>query len=543
MGNQEIMSPSVQALTARCFSPFGGRDLIQLAIVVAITALVYQFLKHAMLVIENRWPPGLFAVLGGVFLLGLAHARWTYAGLSPAYRILLSGTALVLAFYCATAYWLFPSDAEWQIVMALYVSQAVAVCSGIGALWRPVLALVPGVYVLLAKAWTKLLAPLPELSATDYMPLVDCVAFLSLGLIAFRVLSRQWLFSRSLSRVDEEAATRMLFLIAVGIHLGNYFHSAMAKLLLPGGAILWVFDNATHNLIPVTLDGGFLPIGHWPVLSAWTYDTFAKIVSLSNAIILIGQLAAVVAVLRARWIIGITVFYDFTHVVIFLVSGILFWKWILLNGVIVAAAAKLRGSELSRSEIVAASLAVVLGTTCFFAARLGWYDTSAYNRASIYAVTKSGQEVAVPTNYFLGASVSFAQMRLGSPEPDQHLPTLTWGSTTSPKIVRAARACDFTHMPLGNPYPFEASQFTQLIRRHHQTMLSHVDADGHFAYDWYPHHIWSNPFLFRPFATLDIRSILAYRYVVEAVCLDFSGGKMRRRVLHRSEALIEVGNE
>jgi hypothetical protein len=335
----------------------------------------------------------------------------------------------------------------------------------------------------------------------------------------------------------------MLFLIAVGIHFGNYFHSALAKLLLPDGPILWAIDNSTNNLISVTLDGGFLPIGHWPELTALLHDSFAKIVVLSNATILLGQLAAIVAVLRARWIIAITVFYDITHVVIFLVSGILFWKWILLNAVIVAAAASLRGQKFSRLEMVAASLAVVFGITSFFAARLAWYDTSAYNRASIYAVTGSGQEVEVPSNYFLGASVAFAQMRLGSPEPNLHLPTLTWGSTVDPQIVRAARECNFSRLEPGNPYPFHAAEVARLIRQHHRAMLSHVSAAGHFAYDWYPHHIWSNPLLFRQFATVDMRSILAYRYVVEAVCVDFSDGRLRRRVLHRSEALIEAPNE
>jgi hypothetical protein len=479
-------------------------------------------------------------VFAGILLLSVSQRRLTYVGLSPAYRILLSGTALVLSLYSATAYWLFPPETGWQLVLALYFSQATAVGAGILALWRPTFALVPGVYILIAKAWIKILAPLPLLTPTDYMPLVDNVAFLTLGLIAFRVLSRRPLFRRDSLGIDPAVATRMLFIVAVGIHFGNYFHSAIAKLMLPGGPFLWALDNSTHNLISVTFDSGFLPIGHWPELTAWVHDSFAKIVTLSNTIILVGQLAAIVAVLRARWIIGITIFYDFAHVAIFLVSGILFWKWILMNAVIVAAAARLRRHEFSKAEIVAASLAVVFGATCFFAARLAWYDTSAYNRSAVFAVTKSGQEVEVPSNYFLGASVTFAQMRLGSPEPNRHLPTLTWGSTTNPQIVQAARACDFSRLAPGNPYPFHGAEVARLIRQHHRTMLKYVGGDGLFAYDWYPHHIWNNPLVFRQFATVDIRSILAYRYVVEAVCLDFSGGRMERRVLHRSEALIEA---
>jgi hypothetical protein len=540
------MQPSAQPIGMKHFGDSQWSNFARLAVVVASAAAAYQLLKRVMLASEAGWPEGLFVIFGGVFLLSLAYRHLTYTGLSPAFRILLSGTALVLAFYSATAYWLLPPETEWYLVMALHVSQAVAVCAGIAALWRPVFALVPGVYVLLAKAWLKALAPLPLLTATDYMPLVDNVAFLSLGLIAFHELSKQRLlsyFNGDSPSIDPAIGTRMLFLVAVGIHFGNYFHSALAKLLLPGGPILWAIDNSTHNLISVTLDGGFLPIGHWPELAAWVHDTFAKIVVLSNIVILIGQLAAVVAVLRTRWIIGITVFYDITHVVIFLVSGILFWKWILMNAVIVAAALRLRLQELSRAEIAAASLAVVFGAISFFAARLAWYDTPAYNRASVYAVTRSGLEVEVPTNYFLGASVTFAQMRFGSPEPNRHLPTLTWGSTVDPKVVLAARDCDFSQLKPGNPYPFHAAEITRLIRQHHRTMLSHVSAGGHFAYDWYPHHIWANPLLFRQFATVDIRSILAYRYVVEAVCVDFSDGRLRRRVLHRSEALIEAPNE
>src|SRR3546814_11027254 len=84
----------------------------------------------------------------------------------------------------------------------------------------------------------------------------------------------------------------------------------------------------------------------------------------------------------------ITVFYDITHVVIFIVSGILFWKWILMNLAIVAAFTSLRHQRFDGFVRLVGVVAVIGGTLVFFAARLAWYDTPALNRSEERRVGK-----------------------------------------------------------------------------------------------------------------------------------------------------------
>jgi len=64
-----------------------------------------------------------------------------------------------------------------------------------------------------------------------------------------------------------------------------------------------------------------------------------------------------------------------------------------------------------------------------------------------------------------------------------------------------------------------------LIRTQHLYILQNVNDQGRIFYDAYPHHIWSNPFMYKEFYKLDKRDIVSYKYVIQAVCLDYKDGQ------------------
>ena len=236
----------------------------------------------------------------------------------------------------------------------------------------------------------------------------------------------------------------------------------------------------------------------------------------------------------------ITAFYDLTHVVIFVVTGIFFWKWILLNTILLLSLRYVRDADIRPVVRMLGPLFVVGGTLVFFAARLGWYESHALNDHYFVAETQRGVKYRVPSNFFLGASVTVAQQVLGSLSAPV-FPTLVWATTFSNDVRRSAeREC--ASQPLGDKraYRGRENQIRRFVEQHHAHILALSDRNGRVAYDWYPHHIWSNPFMFGDFNRLDKRTIVRYWYVVEPKCIDAQNDPLQPLIRGHHEFEIPV---
>lgn len=216
------------------------------------------------------------------------------------------------------------------------VARYMAFASAVMALWRPAFALLPILYTTWRKA-VDIESTGIDVSPTDYMPVLEVgwillVAFLSIRLV-------------QIVRVLEPGQKSTLYLwtliAAIGAHFGNYFYSGVAKLLLDGGASSWVLENNTANIMLASWQAGFLPIAAWPAFAQGVSEVVQDHVVVINALVLAGQLLSVLFIARPALIIALTVFYDLMHLTIYALSGIFFWKWIILNLLIIGAVSKL----------------------------------------------------------------------------------------------------------------------------------------------------------------------------------------------------------
>lgn len=217
----------------------------------------------------------------------------------------------------------------------------------------------------------------------------------------------------------------------------------------------------------------------------------------------------------------------------------MFWKWIILNFIIVGAASTLAGKKQTRFEKVLGPALVIGGTLIFFAARLAWYESPAVNHAYFIAVDDAGHEHKVPSNYFGATSVTVAQNRLGVPGPIA-FPTSTWGTTSSYAAMRAAYNCAFTREQMIPRLKTSPAQVERFVRMHHQAVLERADEKGLISYDRYPHHIWSNPWMFDAFYNLDKRRIVAYRYTVDSVCMTYIDGHPKLHMINQDQMTVPV---
>ncbi|WP_417667164.1 hypothetical protein [Roseibium sp.] len=490
---------------------------------------------------------GLWTIQGlpiAAFALALLLRNVKAGDVATPFRLLNGGLAVILGTYGLLSPISYPvGEAFVSDTMLLWFSIASFLQLGCGvlAVFRPAFAIVPPAFVLALKEATDRLYDI-HMSNTDYVALIDLSIFGFGALASFHLLSRQtWLPSVATltKRYGLQNWTLTAFLTSVAIHFGNYFYSAIAKMKLDGGPFLWVQSNPTELLAYNAWSAGFLPLAHWETFSAATLIALGTLRPVSNVLLFVGQAVSVFCLWRRWAMIAVTLFYDLTHVAIFAVSGIFFWKWILLNLLLVAAMRKIPVDFL-RAPIILVNSAVLLASPLIFhIVWLGWYDTPALTKSSVIAVLKDNREMAVPTNYFGSVSVVFAQHDLGRTVPG-HFPTGTWGSTKSDEILFSAlTSCS---LPPDGKWHLKADQeqIKRPIELIHRYALQREKRFGDYHYDLYPHHIWSNPMLYDEFASVLPSEIDHYLYRTESVCVSHENGFPVENPVLRDDLKVRV---
>ncbi len=414
-------------------------------------------------------------------------------------------------------------------------------------MWRPAF----GVLALLGAIWERFTLSAiygVSLSQTEYFPVSEFALFMLISASLFQAARRfQWwapLFRDD--QPDALTALEKMALCAVAVHMSNYFYSGVKKWLLGDHPLSWVLENQTHYLLLSADAMGLLPLRMVPNLPEMSFKVLGDVHVLSNFLLYGGQLAAVIAVLRIRWLVWLTAFYDLTHIAIFLLTGIFFYKWIVLNFAIIAGLLAIRHKVIPAALKLQLAAIVVAAPLVFWVAHLGWWDSRAFNHERFYAVLDDGNEVEVPTNYWGSLSVNYAQARVTREKSEGFFPTGTFGLLFGQRNMERANQCDYHFEPetssrvLKQLVEAPESHVIQNVRLHHRYVLEHIAENGRIAYDLYPHHIWSMPWRFTEFDALDKRRIRAYRYVVEAACLRFQDGQFDRELMTRGEYVISV---
>jgi hypothetical protein len=426
----------------------------------------------------------------------------------------------------------------------------------IASFWRPMAALPVVATLFWQHAWITYLVMGIRQSHTDYFPVFDTLLFVLSGIMLWQFIgaSRRFTILPRLSRLRQfvlsEAGQQpkslhlleLVLIVMIGIHLGNYFHSGIAKLELSGGPFVWVLENPTYQLAHAALELGTFPFASWPNFTGSLLEfSEGAGLYLINWLTLGFQLLCLFAVLRRRWLLIMLLAFDVQHIGIFLLTGVMFWKWIAINTACVLALRYLPLEKFDRPTVLLSAAGLVLALPIFFVARLGWYDTNALNQMYAVAELQDGRQVRLPSNYFGPFSVNMAQGDFAFTLPDM-LVTGTMGTTMSVKDMRLGKE-NCTQMEHGaelNPR-FGPTQLEQFSTYYHGVALALADkTSGRLDYDYYPHHIWSVPWLYKEAQQMDVRQIVAYRWQFVTVCADWTGGQRQSQELSRRELVVPV---
>lgn len=512
----------------------------------ALTVLAFLPLKAALM-LGRAMPDTRIWLFAAICVAAFLFFRLKTSDLPKPVSLTLRGIGLLLAIYLGLAY---PSTLRGEIgdwayfELTFYRGAGVALfCIG---LWRPALMLPAFVAVRYQKLALSDATGL-AVSFTDYTPVIEFGCLLTLGACLLWLGQRRYGLWSTDSQDDRLEPLEAVYLTAVAVHFANYFYSAIQKIVISDPWWQWVTDNPTQTLTLAAWERGNLPLtALGETVTGTLYEVLSSNVVALNFTVLFIQLVAVLALTRIRWIILLTALYDVSHVAIFLLSGIFFYKWIWLNFLIVVSLSLIVNKPISRQMQLWLVAILLVAPGMFFVARLGWFDTPSFNDEFVEAVTTDGKAYRVPDNYFLATSITHAQQRL-LPQKPGHFLTGAYGALYQQVIprlsFREALNCriDTTNL----------ESLDQTIARHglDRYILAHsrfverrLDDTGGLNYDFYPHHIFSMPWEFSEFHNLDKRRIVGYRYVVESKCLKFDQGRPHAKVLARGEHYVPVGN-
>ena len=423
----------------------------------------------------------------------------------------------------------------------------VAIATGIVAMWRPSF-LVPmfAWYI----AFRLLIGPLAGIPVvdTDFLNMLDTGLFAVVGGLFVITITSDWALQRApwlracmagLAPAELRlAACSLLWACAVGAHLGNYFCSGLAKLLAGGEAPwTWLVGNPTQTAMVIGLERGNSPLATFPVLLQWVWDSISNNAVAFNIFVLGAQLLAPIAILRLRWLLVFTLLFDAFHVGVYLTLGALFHFWIAVNLIVYSSAWRLKESDVTPLMKAVCVATVLFGNLVFYTNWLGWLDGAKLASPQFYAETRDGRSVLMPQVYYGIYNYTIAQAAMYI--PDGHFSFRIGGNNLDRATWEDARNCG----PATTPHQdtgVSLAAVENLVRDTHRFMQAYPAIKDHNLYYFYPHHMQPNPWVFREFNRLKLEDIVAYRYVVESVCLDLRDGELKRDVRLRSEYLYDV---
>jgi len=375
-------------------------------------------------------------------------------------------------------------------------------------------------------------------STLDIRNVAEVIALAALGASLLAAAARRPRLAEAIDLDAPAMRQAAIVILAVGIggHLGNYFYSAIAKLSLDGGPLSWLLENRLYEGMIGGVEKRTMPFMASPAATQVVHDAMKFL----NAPMVWGsflaQFAAIIAPWRRTWMMALTVLYDLFHIIVYVTFGLLFWKWIALNTIIVVTLARMNDADWRRYARIPCLVFVLIGSIFFRTATLAWYDAPGFISVYFVAETTDGKRYRVPTAYWGSSSYQVSQGRMYVPENADHFNFNIWGSVLAHDDLMDARACEAPFREAPDPARYGPVEIVRnFVAARHEQVLERVNEEGRFNYYLLPHHHMPAPFVDDPFYAVDKREIASYIYVLESVCLGLEDGELRRRVIARDE--------
>lgn len=522
-----------QSLISRvCMKVSDQRQFIHLA---GLTILLLVVLKISTIIFytsSTTW------IVGYSFLaLSLARCKFTTAEL-PLTKLLqlLGGLSAFFSFFHYPLMPPIPTAQAEVLYIALWIGWVGSIICGVVCFRISSFALFSAAYLLWSVRISNQVTGLFHNHSLDVMPVVEVATCIGISLALIRLYNK---FRPNDSEVRDRFAYVAL-VVAISIHLANYFWSFVAKVMLDGPFLAWVTFNNPLYIYLAALDSNHIIFSEWP-LAAWLAEFLDRSRLILNIIVLVAQGAALIAFLiKKQYLILLLLIFDGMHIAIALSAGANFWPWVFLNvamTVIVASSGYRQPSM--KNGLLAAVLIFALPSFANIA-YLGWYDSGAHNKRYFEAEDKYGHRYYISPNYFTFYSYPIAHLSYGVPEPATAFATGMNSGTVNYDEMVAARTCDLSKLIKLEIHEPPNSRLDAFIINYHKMAVKIEQNMNWFPYNWQLHHFYVRPGLMESFEGISKDDIVAYIYRRESSCLTWNNGKLQRHLVSSGEYRIEL---
>ena len=194
------------------------------------------------------------------------------------------------------------------------------------------------------------------------------------------------------------------FMVVICFHASNYFIPGLGKILISEHYIDWMWVNDLGNIFIAKYSQGWLA-------SFISLETMERLVGWVSVVTIPMQIFAFLTQVIILFVffskrLAFTLFISFEllHLGIFMLSGIFFWKWILLNFAIMYVIKNLNTEDIRKifnyKSMIFSMPFILLGYGFFHSYWLAWYDTPLNSFNQMYVTTDSGKKYKVDVNIF-----------------------------------------------------------------------------------------------------------------------------------------------
>lgn len=221
-----------------------------------------------------------------------------------------------------------------------------------------------------------------------------------------------------------------LFVPLASAVLASWYVAAGAEKLATG----WIANDRLGNLVVAAhLDGWLRWLGPEPAIAvAGFVNRWALPINLATVAVEMGALALLSPSPRVRRLV-LAALIGF-HISVFALTGIAFWKWVVIEVVMFAVASHRR---LDRSSLLMLLVVTVVLVLVHVPVRLSWFDTPVVQAFEFHLVGADGGRRQVHEAEFRPYSVQFAQGRFGY-LTDEPIAVGTFGAVVDPEVAAAA---------------------------------------------------------------------------------------------------------
>lgn len=244
-----------------------------------------------------------------------------------------------------------------------------------------------------------------------------------------------------LKKVYTNFSILAFLVVALCLHASNYFIPGLAKILISEHYIDWMYVNDLSNIFAAQyFQGWLLDVFPWE-----TIQTLFEIIHLTTIPMQVGafvtQLIVISIFINKKYTLLLFASFEVLHLGVFIVSGIFFWKWILLNLSIIYVVNKLDNEQIKKIFNLKMMLftipMIVYGNIFFKPAWLGWYDGPLNNTFKVYATNTQGERYLIDQNLMAPYDILFAQRGFTFLMDEKLRPA--WGASDTETMLKLKR--------------------------------------------------------------------------------------------------------